>query len=187
MLRVHSPLNPRAHPRVCGENVVVSERSNASTGSSPRVRGKRLVERDERLPAGLIPACAGKTGQHSKASQINWAHPRVCGENLATASITRLPAGSSPRVRGKPLAIRTGIPMHGLIPACAGKTKTRMFLTLPAQAHPRVCGENRQRMLRSVATSGSSPRVRGKLRYFPTRTSVRGLIPACAGKTLERC
>ena len=49
-----------------------------------------------------------------------------------------------------------------------------------------MCGENFGDLLFEAAACGSSPRVRGKLRYFPTRTSVRGLIPACAGKTRRR-
>ena len=36
----------------------------------------------------------------------------------------------------------------GLIPACAGKTRSRPRIPFFARAHPRVCGENKQ--LRAV-------------------------------------
>ena len=52
-----------AHPRVCGENGSTSRRVPSGMGSSPRVRGKpQGVDRYHRA-AGLIPACAGKTGR----------------------------------------------------------------------------------------------------------------------------
>ena len=93
--------------------------------------------------------------------------------------------GSSPRVRGK---LRLGLPvvaMNGLIPACAGKTEFRKCARSESWAHPRVCGENRDAHKTATAYMGSSPRVRGKLMMRSGFQFVRGLIPACAGKT--RC
>ena len=51
----------RAHPRVCGENGIKPKLHGQCRGSSPRVRGKLMVEAREPLLPGLIPACAGKT------------------------------------------------------------------------------------------------------------------------------
>ena len=51
------------------------------------------------------------------------------------------------------------------------------------QAHPRVCGENRRTARLILELIGSSPRVRGKLVDGGARVVMRGLIPACAGKT----
>ena len=53
---------------------------------------------------------------------VNGAHPRVCGENVADATVESLYDGSSPRVRGKPRDIEKAFLTGGLIPACAGKT-----------------------------------------------------------------
>ena len=53
--------NRRAHPRVCGENVLKIVDGNAYAGSSPRVRGKLEAVADVSTEIGLIPACAGKT------------------------------------------------------------------------------------------------------------------------------
>ena len=52
-----------------------------------------------------------------------------------------------------------------------------------APAHPRVCGENGERLSDWLTKSGSSPRVRGKLDRVRRFKELFGLIPACAGKT----
>ena len=51
---------PRAHPRVCGENIVSYVAVIVLCGSSPRVRGKRFRGVPCETATGLIPACAGK-------------------------------------------------------------------------------------------------------------------------------
>ena len=92
----------RAHPRVCGENLVVICRLSFQVGSSPRMRGK---QRDQVRQCGterLIPAYAGKTFLATRAHVSRPAHPRVCGENSRTSSSVSCEAGSSPRMRGKP-------------------------------------------------------------------------------------
>ena len=114
-----------------------------------------------------------------------WAHPRVCGENAAGLASNSLGAGSSPRVRGKP--IRETIRPHegGLIPACAGKTQRLDRACSARRAHPRVCGENASQLGVSGGCTGSSPRVRGKRLGGVTVAALTGLIPACAGKTVK--
>ena len=72
--------------------------------------------------AGLIPACAGKTTGTQPPEGPRGAHPRVCGENVQEVSLVAIPAGSSPRVRGKPHPRRRVDLPRRLIPACAGKT-----------------------------------------------------------------
>ena len=52
-------------------------------------------------------------------------------------------------------------------------------------AHPRVCGENDGFGYVVHRPSGSSPRVRGKQTAWNATNFARGLIPACAGKTLN--
>ena len=53
------------------------------------------------------------------------------------------------------------------------------------RAHPRVCGENTKELMTSVQKEGSSPRVRGKPGLVLDVLAEPGLIPACAGKTLN--
>ena len=77
----------RAHPRVCGENVLTLNTSRKETGSSPRVRGKRPAGGREGADVGLIPACAGKTPRPRHSKIRLWAHPRVCGENSSVAPV----------------------------------------------------------------------------------------------------
>ena len=150
-----------AHPRVCGEHSHTSRPARESAGSSPRVRGTWC---SVRLPSGkrrLIPACAGNIIA-ARAVLVDWsAHPRVCGEHLESSATAEAFSGSSPRVRGtseelQPLTVRSR-----LIPACAGNIEAALKKANGCAAHPRVCGEHRQRLPPATATCGSSPRVRG--------------------------
>ena len=107
---------------MCGENANSVEYSMVPEGSSPRVRGKLLGSPPTFTGERLIPACAGKTATATRCGRKRWAHPRVCGENAKNILCGIPEAGSSPRVRGKPIDDKP-IGLHrGLIPACAGKT-----------------------------------------------------------------
>ena len=181
--RPHSPGRAGAHPRVCGENLPGDQPPRPALGSSPRVRGKRGLQRRPRGFAGLIPACAGKTPMQALALARFSAHPRVCGENPAVPASSATHRGSSPRVRGKPTC--RGCPGRPprLIPARAGKTRAGSASPGASRAHPRACGENENVAGHDDAFQGSSPRVRGKQRVSCCVPSSCGLIPARAGKT----
>ena len=75
-------MRPWAHPRVCGENTIMSAACHVGWGSSPRVRGKRVMVTEKAGAVGLIPACAGKTPWPPPGLSWPRAHPRVCGENF---------------------------------------------------------------------------------------------------------
>ena len=151
-----------AHPRVCGENRCCLIPAVPREGSSPRVRGKQMREEVAGIPPGLIPACAGKTWRCTPGPCSAWAHPRVCGENIASTGRESDRAGSSPRVRGKQMRSFSQDIFNGLIPACAGKTSRMERNEFRPRAHPRVCGENSPSKLMRQFGIGSSPRVRGK-------------------------
>ena len=155
-------------------------------GSSPRVRGKPPSSYAHSDREGLIPACAGKTPGRSRPWRPRSAHPRVCGENRNAVTQSTSFAGSSPRVRGKRWSRSLRWVMCWLIPACAGKTENSQSAYPGSEAHPRVCGENRDLPWRIVTPGGSSPRVRGKLDPYVRPAARGGLIPACAGKTTGR-
>ena len=174
---------PPAHPRVCGENVSRWTSASEASGSSPRVRGKQLLDGLGGVGGGLIPACAGKTTSTPGSTQSWTAHPRVCGENGAGADPDGVLDGSSPRVRGKHPHGHQQIAAGRLIPACAGKTLGVPPWDLGHMAHPRVCGENMCIAPVPWESTGSSPRVRGKPAPAKTPDRRRRLIPACAGKT----
>ena len=177
------PSERPAHPRACGENPGAVRRRVGREGSSPRVRGKPPAVPGRRRIRGLIPARAGKTEPLSSARKNHWAHPRACGENGRGGAGQAVLQGSSPRVRGKPAGVSQGMGWGGLIPARAGKTRTRLALPLAWPAHPRACGENAVVVAYNKSEAGSSPRVRGKLGQRREGTPLRGLIPARAGKT----
>ena len=57
------------HPRVCGEKFWALVRAVMALGSPPRMRGKERCGSGYRAPAGITPACAGKSSiQHLTAS-----------------------------------------------------------------------------------------------------------------------
>ena len=168
---------------MCGENISGLIDGIKSMGSSPRVRGKRDLAQLVRDGVRLIPACAGKTALFPALAKGDRAHPRVCGENAVMIGSRVANTGSSPRVRGKRLAVVLRSVDLGLIPACAGKTETFSPASPATAAHPRVCGENILVFVGGVFEWGSSPRVRGKPQQVLDIAGSQGLIPACAGKT----
>ena len=175
-----------AHPRVCGENNSGAGSGRRGRGSSPRVRGKRRTTTPESLRTRLIPACAGKTRKSSPASGTAEAHPRVCGENTDYFANGGVEYGSSPRVRGKRADGADRVARRGLIPACAGKTPGGGGGCVRMTAHPRVCGENVVGHAPGPVISGSSPRVRGKLRRVIGVLLPSGAHPRVCGENRPR-
>ena len=151
-----------AHPRAGGENPTFAAKSPMCAGSSPRGRGK-LSEMDRTvLATGLIPARAGKTGQHRGGGGHHRAHPRAGGENSTSDAKPSRGMGSSPRGRGK-LHFRDRKPdRQRLIPARAGKTRRVRLGRRSGGAHPRAGGENFHMRFVKSEYAGSSPRGRGK-------------------------
>ena len=69
-------------------------------GSSPRMRGARLLQVVDHLGGGIIPAYAGSTVSAGPISSRCRDHPRVCGEHCWCLIHFRAGSGSSPRMRG---------------------------------------------------------------------------------------
>ena len=131
-----------AHPRSRGENVQPATAEQIDVGSSPLTRGKQSP-----LPSlvgglRLIPAHAGKTLMDSSAASRARAHPRSRGENLVSQTMPGTHGGSSPLTRGKLAQEAATSTSTRLIPAHAGKTIIRDFLSQFVPAHPRSRGEN---------------------------------------------
>ena len=110
-----------------------------------------------------IPAYAGKTlrkivNMHKRAE-----HPRVCGENGDPTRPETVERGTSPRMRGKLMALHKKALAMRNIPAYAGKT---------AEDTPA-----------GLVMRGTSPRMRGKLSLAPNPRGQYRNIPAYAGKT----
>ena len=125
-----------------GENGYTPGRDIYHFGSSPRGRGKLHADRPDATARRLIPAWAGKTLSACRRANRRWAHPRVGGENVVTQVPVGTPPGSSPRGRGKLIAVDLDTMRERLIPAWAGKTRSRSATPWGSPAHPRVGGEN---------------------------------------------
>ena len=108
------------HPRVCGEQLIITELLMLFSGSSPRVRG--TVPQTLRIGClnGIIPACAGNSSMSSCMRDASRDHPRVCGEQWYCLMVFGLAPGSSPRVRGTGTTCLCKLDSLGIIPACAG-------------------------------------------------------------------
>ena len=161
-----SSSSTEAHPRVGGENRRWRREHRAGVGSSPRGRGKRGVGDRRSVRNRLIPAWAGKTGGDTAPCQVVRAHPRVGGENPVRPRVGLGCHGSSPRGRGKLSSSRLTRTAVWLIPAWAGKTRSRRR--------------------RWSSSRGSSPRGRGKQGCLVGDALANRLIPAWAGKTGSR-
>ena len=90
----------------------------------------------------ITPADAGKT--HSNFINLLFLqdHPRGCGENRELGLYIVKKRGSPPRMRGKLVGNTVFVPSLRITPADAGKTTDSEIGTVPAQDHPRGCGEN---------------------------------------------
>ena len=153
------------HPRVCGENLEGKTITESLAGTSPRMRGKLTGSCERKHRGGNIPAYAGKTILSRTKLKGGREHPRVCGENAKTKIFPVTLAGTSPRMRGKLISAHG---CHGKIrniPAYAGKTMPYEPLIPAPEEHPRVCGENVAGLQQALNGKGTSPRMRGKLRW----------------------
>ena len=115
----------RAHPRSRGENDVRCPHRRNRRGSSPLTRGKLTVAPCIEADLRLIPAHAGKTLTSSTRSLCSRAHPRSRGENITWIAQLITSCGSSPLTRGKLQSDFWQAIVAGLIPAHAGKTRSR--------------------------------------------------------------
>ena len=156
------------------------------SGSSPRVRGSRLMVLIKINALGIIPAGAGLTGKYIAVSRNCRDHPRGCGAHTVSVLDKQAAGGSSPRVRGSlSVSSNTGS-VTGIIPAGAGLTRLSSHSQSACRDHPRGCGAHRLLIFRILARRGSSPRVRGSRLAILADIARAGIIPAGAGLTISR-
>ena len=89
----------------------------------------------------FIPARAGNSSIEAAHSRNSTVHPRACGELLCQVRGLGELLGSSPRVRGTPLAPRVPSGTVRFIPARAGNSFDERRDPVLAAVHPRACGE----------------------------------------------
>ena len=166
---------------MCGEQSLTSVAVRPVNGSSPRVRGTGSRRWNELRRRRIIPACAGNRCTASSSTARSTDHPRVCGEQDIRLPQCNLGVGSSPRVRGTASRVPLRQPRPRIIPACAGNSTYNAIRPLTGPDHPRVCGEQSASLQLSTCCGGSSPRVRGTGLKKDIPTTVKRIIPACAG------
>ena len=177
---------PGIIPACAGNTYKDRMRVEYREGSSPRVRGTRFVDDLPVGQAGIIPACAGNTSARKPSYPPKRDHPRVCGEHMWVLVTLALKRGSSPRVRGTQSTRFFRTLQSGIIPACAGNTAWPTLGLISVRDHPRVCGEHETMDWSVVKRTGSSPRVRGTRTANTGKHRFIGIIPACAGNTLQQ-
>ena len=173
----------RDHPRGCGAHQCRVTDHTWMWGSSPRVRGSLNEDLGKWVLDGIIPAGAGLTSELFDATIIARDHPRGCGAHGYRGKATTRSKGSSPRVRGSRCRGILGIGQDGIIPAGAGLTCSRPACHPMCRDHPRGCGAHSSDTSTIWMSLGSSPRVRGSLRWVEPNILPHRIIPAGAGLT----
>ena len=173
---------PGDHPRVCGEKSRVDRFRQAQPGSPPRVRGEAQLTFTNVAVDGITPACAGRRYRVYKTSRRAWDHPRVCGEKGLCGGTGNSQQGSPPRVRGEERAEGHHGAVHGITPACAGRSLLPHVGDRLEKDHPRVCGEKEHGGGRMTRVAGSPPRVRGEEDRRHIDHEHDWITPACAGR-----
>ena len=169
-----------------GEHGVKVTVDEGVEGSSPHARGAPLGAEDARLLGGIIPACAGSTRHLRRLDLACEDHPRMRGEHGSCLREAPRSPGSSPHARGAPRACRHTACQAGIIPACAGSTVRLRLRMLQQGDHPRMRGEHPDHGSHIPRPVGSSPHARGAQGAGAVRRAEVGIIPACAGSTLNR-
>ena len=141
----------------------------------------------EQLEKRITPACAGNSSPCADAFYTVRDHPRVCGEQDILDWLQPDWVGSPPRVRGTAVQIPGNIREVRITPACAGNSRRPTYKGLRSGDHPRVCGEQYDRLMETSCIEGSPPRVRGTApEDKPVETNKR-ITPACAGNSILHC
>ena len=173
----------RDHPRMRGEHTSRLCSLWQSLGSSPHARGAPRACRHAACQAGIIPACAGSTSTPRWSATTRRDHPRMRGEHRSLQYTTTDPVGSSPHARGAPGRPGREVRVEGIIPACAGSTRTTPQPEPCSGDHPRMRGEHVLTVGSNEYHVGSSPHARGALGGLANGGVHEGIIPACAGST----
>ena len=155
----------------------------STAGSPPHARGKGRPVQVHRPYRGITPACAGKRCCQPQFCTISRDHPRMRGEKLCRALLAMLEQGSPPHARGKEPDLCTLLEANRITPACAGKRSTMEYCSLPSRDHPRMRREKSKNLLSVPAYQGSPPHARGKAVTISDTVRLRGITPACAGKS----
>ena len=154
-------------------------------GSSPHARGPRFHFFPILYARRIIPACAGSTFFSFFFPFQIQDHPRMRGVHSECSERNRKSLGSSPHARGPQAPCLGTLRYRRIIPACAGSTPFVHLLNEWTRDHPRMRGVHRTTSILKLEELGSSPHARGPPRVAGPGSPEGGIIPACAGSTLE--
>ena len=164
---------------MCGEKMMKAGSNCAMLGSPPRMRGKVHCSSARTAAAGITPAYAGKSSEHTQRSGTSGDHPRVCGEKRLMVVMEYAAVGSPPRMRGKARPHPMGTLARRITPAYAGKRLKRSRSTVSPVAivplFPSVCNK--------PVVSDGSPAVRDAPFFLPAENAVPA-SPACNLRSL---
>jgi hypothetical protein len=168
---------------VCGDDNSSQSVATSTTGTAPRVRGRRSWTRLRRRDDRNSPACAGTTHTAGRTGTPSTEQPRVCGDDPVVRCADGTEYGTAPRVRG-----RRGVHLQrrakaGNSPACAGTTLGNVSATGALGEQPRVCGDDEDAEGVDNPFAGTAPRVRGRRTHRRRICGRRRNSPACAGTT----
>ena len=141
--RGEAPVRSRDHPRRCGEHDGLIAFGRGCGGSFPQMRGARVWPSPSATRTGIIPADAGSTTPCGGWAWWTTDHPRRCGEHSDLGQFRDGYVGSSPRMRGAPVADAPEAETVRIIPADAGSTLALIQVTPAEWDHPRGCGEHK--------------------------------------------
>ena len=166
-----------------GEHLRACARTLDASGSSPHARGAHLIRDAAQNLGGIIPACAGSTRSCAGRWPRCRDHPRMRGEHRSAAAHVKGLPGSSPHARGALRGHAGDGERRGIIPACAGSTRSRRATPRRSRDHPRMRGEHTVAIDPKDDWEGSSPHARGARGEDRALDGRGGIIPACAGST----
>ena len=149
------------HPRMRGEHLGSTSNGVPAWGSSPHARGTLVFSIGIIPSLGIIPACAGNTQRVIHIAHHVVDHPRMRGEHHRAWLRSSADAGSSPHARGTQHDELSEHVAPGIIPACAGNTRTSDTHATYPRDHPRMRGEHGFDGDDFVSAEGSSPHARG--------------------------
>ena len=169
---------------MCGGTSMLTCKSTASKGLSPRVRGNPFQSDRSDCRCGSIPACAGEPPQRGGYVSQTGVYPRVCGGTVVIDIGDDQERGLSPRVRGNLNPLFHESLDARSIPACAGEPSKNCLESPRLPVYPRVCGGTPPDTSVAGPPGGLSPRVRGNQEEKVEEMGEEGSIPACAGEPL---
>ena len=150
------------------------------------MRGEQLAWRPVSRPVLGSPPHAGSRSGTATSSVLVRDHPRMRGEQPAVA-VEFLPGlGSPPHARGAAPELSPPATIDGITPACAGSRVRAAQATEFFRDHPRMRGEQSNRITQLITSPGSPPHARGAVARSLLRHSKHGITPACAGSSF-RC